>query len=394
MKRITLLIIVLLCSFFWNTHAQNVRPIDELLEVLSQNHMGKVTDVFSIEELQIIKEHFNNESIFVEYSRAIENHRLSTTQSVTTIDAADIDLGNLSAIDVLASSPYTDFEGAGVVVRGQTNQTDVYIILDGSNILVKRNPLTGVYTEIGPIKGIPNGVSITGLTQGNNDKTLKGIATNGTTGGSGLFSINVITLVANLISGNDLVLPIALTEDGNGSLVTIDIDDDNAYKINPDTGTVTLLGAIGYDANFGQGMTYFPTEGKIYNTAYNSAIADSQLYEMNPTTGSLTAVGTIQPGITQQFGWCGYYDRDLLSVSDNTIEGFTYYPNPMKDFIVLEANSKFETIEIYTLLGEKVYSEAINTRLKRLDISFLSTGNYILKVSSENQIGTYKLLKH
>lgn len=395
MKNITLLFSIVLLSFFCNTYAQTERSLDELLVILSQNHMGKVTEVFTLEELQLLKEHFNSSIFFEEKLSAVENIRLSTTQSVTTVQAADIILSDLSVIEVLGNSPNTDFEGAGVVIRGSTNQsTDAYIILDTSNRLQHRDPLTGTYTDYGEVTGIPTGVSITGLTRGAADHLLLGIATNGTPGGSALYSININTLTATFIQGNDLVLPIALAEDGNGELVTIDIDNDMAYRVNPITGFVSPIGSIGYDANFGQGMTFSPVEGKIYNTAYNSTIGDSALYEMNPNTGNLTALGIIQPGLTQQFGWSGYYDQDLLSISDTTIEGLIFYPNPTKDFVVLEGNHQLQQIEIYSMLGNKVYSERFQARLKKLDVSFLASGNYILKVFSADQTGTYKLIKY
>lgn len=394
MKNISLIFSIVLFSFFCNTYAQTERSINELLEVLSQNHMGNVTDIFTLEELQLIKEHYNSTLFFEDNLRAIEDIRFSTTQSVTAVQAADINPSDLSTIDILGNSPNTDFEGAGVVIRGATNQsTDAYIILDTSNRLQHRNML-GTYTDYGVVSGIPAGVSITGLTRGAADHLLLGIATNGTAGGSALYSININTLTASLIKGNDLTLPIALAEDGNGELVTIDIDNDMAYRVNPITGFVSPIGSIGYDANFGQGMTYSPTDGKIYNTAYNSTIGDSALYEMNPNTGSLTAIGIIQPGLTQQFGWAGAYDQSLLASADNSLEGFMYYPNPTKDFVVIEGIHQLQKIEIYSALGEKVYSESFQARLKKLDVSFLASGSYLLKVFSENQIGTFKLIKY
>tara|TARA_B100000508_G_scaffold139337_1_gene137129 strand:- start:1609 stop:2721 length:1113 start_codon:yes stop_codon:yes gene_type:complete len=370
--------------------------VDELLLILEENHSGRITDVFTLEELQLIKEHFNSSILFKENLKAVGNNiKLSTTQSVTTIQAADIVPNDLSAIDILSNSPNTNFEGAGVVIRGSSNQsTDAYIILDTSNRLQHRNPITGTYTDLGEVTGIPAGVSITGLTRGANDNLMIGIATNGTSGQSALYSINISTLTATFISGNDLTLPIALAEDGNGELVTIDIDNDTAYRINPITGFPTEIGPIGYDANFGQGLTYSPTEGKVYNTAYNSTVGDSVLYEMNLTTGELLAIGIIQPGLQQQFGWAGAYDPSLLAAADTSLEGFIYYPNPSKDFVVLEGTQPLQKIELFSILGEKIYAENFEARLKKLDVSFLAKGTYVLRVTSANQAGTYKLIKN
>ena len=56
--------------------------------------------------------------------------------------------------------------------------------------------------------------------------------------------------------------------------------------------------------------------------------------------------------------------------------------------------SELQQIEIYSMLGNKVYSERFQARLKKLDVSFLASGSYILKVSSADQTGTYKLIKY
>ena len=54
MKNITKISILFVLCLSSAISAQNERPIEVLLEVLSQNHMGSVTDVFTLEEIQVI----------------------------------------------------------------------------------------------------------------------------------------------------------------------------------------------------------------------------------------------------------------------------------------------------------------------------------------------------
>ena len=49
---------------------------------------------------------------------------------------------------------------------------------------------------------------------------------------------------------------IDLCFDMNGICYAYDIGTDNGYTINISTGNANLLGPLGYDANFGQGMSY------------------------------------------------------------------------------------------------------------------------------------------
>ncbi|NNM08778.1 MAG: T9SS type A sorting domain-containing protein, partial [Flavobacteriaceae bacterium] len=55
-----------------------------------------------------------------------------------------------------------------------------------------------------------------------------------------------------------------------------------------------------------------------------------------------------------------------------------------------------ETIEdvvIYNLLGQQVISQDVNTTSLQLDTSSLSTGAYLMRVTVNGQVGTYKVIK-
>ncbi len=87
-------------------------------------------------------------------------------------------------------------------------------------------------------------------------------------------------------------------------------------------------------------------------------------------------------------------DGTNLGIGNNTIEGFSYYPNPSTDIINLKAANNIETVTVYSLLGQKVIESNINAATSQLNVSALSTGTYIMKVSINDEIGTYKIIKN
>ncbi len=86
-------------------------------------------------------------------------------------------------------------------------------------------------------------------------------------------------------------------------------------------------------------------------------------------------------------------DAETIGIDDNVLGGFTFYPNPSTGLLNLNSKENIEMATIYNLLGQKVMDNTINSTSAILDISSLSTGTYVLKVTVNGQIGTYKVLK-
>ena len=84
------------------------------------------------------------------------------------------------------------------------------------------------------------------------------------------------------------------------------------------------------------------------------------------------------------------------ALSVNNIErfaGFSYFPNPSANVLNLSANNTIESIAIFNLLGQEVHSTTINETSSSINVSNLATGNYIMKVTIDGVIGTYKFVK-
>ena len=86
------------------------------------------------------------------------------------------------------------------------------------------------------------------------------------------------------------------------------------------------------------------------------------------------------------------YDGSLSnSAFDNA--NFTFYPNPVKNTLNLSYNQEISGVDIFNLLGQKIISTKVNSNSGQIDMSSLPKGAYMVKVTSNNQVKTIKVIK-
>ena len=83
----------------------------------------------------------------------------------------------------------------------------------------------------------------------------------------------------------------------------------------------------------------------------------------------------------------------ILGTEDQTIEGLVVYPNPANNVLNVEAKSTISSIEIMNVLGQTILSETSTSNKMQVDISALSTGNYFVRITSENNSSVLQILK-
>jgi len=93
------------------------------------------------------------------------------------------------------------------------------------------------------------------------------------------------------------------------------------------------------------------------------------------------------------------FDNTTLSVDDNTFaDSFSMYPNPTKGLFSIKTqglNAENASLKIYSLTGQEVLSQTINTQANdeiNVDASQLSTGVYMLEFINGEQSTTRKLI--
>lgn len=93
-------------------------------------------------------------------------------------------------------------------------------------------------------------------------------------------------------------------------------------------------------------------------------------------------------------GWIVYLDDMIIlgtqDVSQNTV---SYYPNPVKNILHLNAKDAIDSVAVYTIAGQKVSDITLNENHTELNLSSLASGVYLVKVTSNGSVENLKVVK-
>ena len=115
------------------------------------------------------------------------------------------------------------------------------------------------------------------------------------------------------------------------------------------------------------------------------------------TAGSTIYVGvwkysTSTPATTNSQFQISAYDASLATNTFNN-SSFTFYPNPVKDVLNLSYSQNISKVQVINLLGQEMLVKTMNENQGQIDMSQLSSGTYLVKVTSEDQVKTIKVIK-
>ncbi|QIE58970.1 S8 family serine peptidase [Rasiella rasia] len=91
-----------------------------------------------------------------------------------------------------------------------------------------------------------------------------------------------------------------------------------------------------------------------------------------------------------------YNALQLLAIEEQVLkENFAVYPNPVRDVMNVSFPKTIEeaTVSIYDVLGKRVLQQKITSTGNRVNVSQLSEGMYIAKVTGEGTSNNFKILK-
>jgi hypothetical protein len=83
-----------------------------------------------------------------------------------------------------------------------------------------------------------------------------------------------------------------------------------------------------------------------------------------------------------------------LSVGGFDNASFKYYPNPVTDILTVSYSNAISDVVIYNLLGQQVLSVKPNATQTQVDLSGLTAGTYMVKVTSDEVTKTVKVVKN
>ncbi len=86
------------------------------------------------------------------------------------------------------------------------------------------------------------------------------------------------------------------------------------------------------------------------------------------------------------------YDATLSSASFDTAN-FVAYPNPVKDVLNLSYKTAISNVKVINLLGQEVLNTKTNANDVQVNMSALTAGVYIVNITVEDTIHTFKVIK-
>lgn len=167
----------------------------------------------------------------------------------------------------------------------------------------------------------------------------------------------------------------------------------------PASGTLTIETAFNDDENFEDTSLYVYT-GSCEDLVYVKCSGDISLLDNFFSRTVLTGLIPGEEVTARVFGYNGSAGSFKISAYDASLSNakfddnsFKVYPNPVKDILNLSYNQSITNIEIFNMLGQQVLVKAVNATQDQVDMSNLVTGTYLVKVATENQVKTIKVIK-
>lgn len=202
---------------------------------------------------------------------------------------------NVSTVGSIQFRPACDF--------ANNDFTTLYCMtFDVPAVFSTVDPVTCAETVIGTTT---NNQSFSGMAWDYTTGNMYGSTTDIST--STLYTINLANGALTLVGGmTNSPGNIAIGVDLNGDLYGFDVVTDSLVKHDKATGAGTVIGPLGFDANFAQGMDFDHSDNTCYIFAFNNASFQAELRTCDVTTGSTTLVGVIgqnAPGGLQE--WTG-----------------------------------------------------------------------------------------
>jgi len=139
------------------------------------------------------------------------------------------------------------------------------------------------------------------------------------------------------------------------------------------------------EATFAAGATatWFMLNGSVYVTIpATTALQNGVTYYVSQTKDGCESSKT---AITA---------NAAAGVNSFTLKGLKAYPNPVSSVVTLSANSNLRSVVVNNILGQQVLTQTVNGTSAELNVSQLSAGTYIVKVSDEKgATATVKIVK-
>lgn len=131
----------------------------------------------------------------------------------------------------------------------------------------------------------------------------------------------------------------------------------------------------------GENMAWYTDEELTNPVPVSTMLTNGAVYYVTATTNGCTS-SALQVTV-----------NEVLRAAGHELKSLTCYPNPASTYLNLDNATPIESINIYTLHGQKVLESKPGTTTAALDVSLLAAGSYIVKVAAGNAVQTIRIIK-
>ena len=117
----------------------------------------------------------------------------------------------------------------------------------------------------------------------------------------------------------------------------------------------------------------------------NTLLVSGSTYYATQTVSGCESITRL--AVTVQIGNC------LGNETFSKLVGLKLYPNPVIDVLNVSYTDKISAIEIISILGQTIENNTINANETQIDISRLSSGSYLIKVTADDKSEIFKVIK-
>lgn len=130
-----------------------------------------------------------------------------------------------------------------------------------------------------------------------------------------------------------------------------------------------------------------------YSTATNRSATATPLPLNTILVDSMTYYATQTVGGVESTAYLPVTVHLSLGIDNNETFPIRYAPNPVKNVLTLQSSQVLKSVRVYSMLGQKVFEQEYSDTNISIDLSNLTSGNYILKAEGETGQKTIRIVK-
>lgn len=89
----------------------------------------------------------------------------------------------------------------------------------------------------------------------------------------------------------------------------------------------------------------------------------------------------------------GSFTTYALGIDTFSMEKIKLYPNPVKSIFTISLDKKITKVSVFNLLGQEVLTKSVNSNETTVDVAHLTAGTYLVKITSDDETKTMKIIK-